>query len=610
MAQVLEMGVGGTIKQKKKKTNQTPSITVTPKTNKIPIGNQVGLNSQQVQGGSQSSNRLGLYNGSPIMPIYKPNPDTKISFTQDKPNPADTSYGPTSQQVQDGVGGTTKPIMNPDTKAGISTNPDKVGLRQYVESQGGTVGYDSKTGSITVNGVKVNPNDMVNGKAYANASELDKILNKTPINTNQVPSIYGNKPMTTQPINNIYKPNPDTKAGINTNVKLNHSDPYKSQTYRPNPDTKAGINTNAGLNKTSQSMTGINTNPNVNPQQAITTGTQPVFTPTDKPAILDAPQVDTNVTVQNPTDIMAQLLSMLNQNKDNVGISQNSTPIVPPNLPNYNPMSFNQALSQANSQLNPLYQQALKNIMNQDWQNRLNADQTANARGGLHSGLAADLLNKVGIGTQNNRAQLAADNASQAAQMATALVNRDQDMQRQLLNDAFSRWATTQGLNQNQQQFDWNKLMDQSGLTGYFNGQPTAQYQNQIFNQAMVQNQFDYGKQQDTIQNQFKQAQLDQAAKQFATQMGYNYDRLNQDEQQFLKQYATQQQNQANQQQEDQAKQTQQNVANYQNYLDNLDYGQASPDAKLQYIQMLEQNGIPSSIIDQLLIQNGFSTGR
>ena len=108
-----------------------------------------------------------------------------------------------------------------------------------------------------------------------------------------------------------------------------------------------------------------------------------------------------------------------------VPIAQQGTP-----EKTYEPMSYNDAMTQANMQLNPLYDTATAAAQAEGYQNNLNAGELSSAHGGAHSGLGADLQNKVNINTTNAIKQLAAERAAKAAGMATDLVNRsEQNMQ-------------------------------------------------------------------------------------------------------------------------------------------------------------------------------------
>lgn len=91
------------------------------------------------------------------------------------------------------------------------------------------------------------------------------------------------------------------------------------------------------------------------------------------------------------------------------------------------------------------------------------------------------------------------------------------------------------------QQFNWGKTMDTAGLTGYLNGQRTLAGQQfdlqkaaQEWNQAFQQGQFDWQKASDIWERAFKEKNFDQSVKQFAAQMGLDWARLNQQQQQFV----------------------------------------------------------------------------
>jgi hypothetical protein len=97
------------------------------------------------------------------------------------------------------------------------------------------------------------------------------------------------------------------------------------------------------------------------------------------------------------------------------------------NMPGTPVLSYNDAVAQANQQLEPLYQQDVATTKAEGWQNHLNADELGTSHGGSHSGLAADLQNKVNINTENAIKDLAAKKSAQAAQIAQGLVQRSED---------------------------------------------------------------------------------------------------------------------------------------------------------------------------------------
>lgn len=91
-------------------------------------------------------------------------------------------------------------------------------------------------------------------------------------------------------------------------------------------------------------------------------------------------------------------------------------------------ITYQDATKQASEQVDPLYQQSLKDLQSQRYQNELNAGEVAANRGLGRSGLAADQLNKIAIATQNQASQLGAERATQIAELATALQQRDEDV--------------------------------------------------------------------------------------------------------------------------------------------------------------------------------------
>lgn len=90
-------------------------------------------------------------------------------------------------------------------------------------------------------------------------------------------------------------------------------------------------------------------------------------------------------------------------------------------------MSYQEATEQASKQVDPIYQQAVKGLQKEKYQNELNAGQVAANRGLGRSGLAADQLNKIAIATQGQMGELGAQRSSQIAELAQALQSRDQD---------------------------------------------------------------------------------------------------------------------------------------------------------------------------------------
>lgn len=171
------------------------------------------------------------------------------------------------------------------------------------------------------------------------------------------------------------------------------------------------------------------------------------------------------------------------------------------------------ALGQFNEQktaLQPMYQQMRDqtDVMNAQAVNKLREIMAANglASGDRALGGSGDNLSaQVALNTQRqnninslNLQQQQATNTidNQIADLMNPM--REQSITSQielerakaLLEDMYRQ----QEYNFRQSQFDWQKLMDQAGLTGVFNGTPTLAAQNMLFNQNMARNQFDWQK--------------------------------------------------------------------------------------------------------------------
>lgn len=114
---------------------------------------------------------------------------------------------------------------------------------------------------------------------------------------------------------------------------------------------------------------------------------------------------------------------------------------------NYNPLSYEAAQKQALAQLDPLYQQGIKSIQQQQVASQNQSGQVAAARGLGHSGLAADSLNKIAIASQGNLANLNAQRMTQANTMATDLVNQDKQYDLQRRSTLFNEYASNRDYN-------------------------------------------------------------------------------------------------------------------------------------------------------------------
>lgn len=114
---------------------------------------------------------------------------------------------------------------------------------------------------------------------------------------------------------------------------------------------------------------------------------------------------------------------------------------------NYKPIDYKTAQNQALQQLNPLYQQGVKSLKQQQYSSNLQAGNVAAARGLGHSGLAADQLNKIAIATQGNIANLDAQRMTQANTMAQDLVNQDKQYDLQRRSTLFNEYASNRDYN-------------------------------------------------------------------------------------------------------------------------------------------------------------------
>ncbi|MBH0328268.1 hypothetical protein ABH14_00380 [Brevibacillus brevis] len=176
-----------------------------------------------------------------------------------------------------------------------------------------------------------------------------------------------------------------------------------------------------------------------------------------------------------------------------------------PTLPKYTPpeykqISYDQARNQAASQLDPTYQHALQEIQRQRAVNQQQAGDLAASRGLGRSGLSADLQNKVNIAALQQGAGLAAQRASQEAQMAQALMDKDFTRQQQLRDSAFREYLGQGQMGLDQARFDWQRQQGASD-TDFRNkqlewqkqmGQSDIDYRNQQSKQQQEQYNRDY----------------------------------------------------------------------------------------------------------------------
>ncbi|PKR86093.1 hypothetical protein [Heyndrickxia camelliae] len=138
---------------------------------------------------------------------------------------------------------------------------------------------------------------------------------------------------------------------------------------------------------------------------------------------------------------------------------------------NYKPISYADAQKKVAGQVDPLFNQGVKNIQSQKYANDVQAGQVAAARGLGHSGLAADQLNKIAIAAQGQIADLNAQRATQIAQLANDEVWKDKDYSLQNRSQLYNEWNSNRNYNyqvgrdkvadkQWQTQFDYQKSRD------------------------------------------------------------------------------------------------------------------------------------------------------
>jgi hypothetical protein len=157
----------------------------------------------------------------------------------------------------------------------------------------------------------------------------------------------------------------------------------------------------------------------------------------------------------NPSDVYKKAVENVSNNMDPKKVD--------PFKFDYKNLSYGDATKQVQQQLDPLYQRAVAGVKQEQYQNELDTGEVAAKRGLAHSGLAADAQTKVAIAAQNNISDLDAKRASQSAEMATALVQRDQDRADRLRQQAYSEYMGGQDLQYRQDQTAYEKWMDTIG---------------------------------------------------------------------------------------------------------------------------------------------------
>jgi len=127
---------------------------------------------------------------------------------------------------------------------------------------------------------------------------------------------------------------------------------------------------------------------------------------------------------------------------------------------NYNGMKYPDAEKQVSKQVDPLYNRAINSVYQQKYKNDVQSGQVAAARGLGRSGLAADSINKNAIAAQGQVGDISAQRASQIAQMAQDLVDRDKNFGLQSRSQAYSEWLGQQNLSRDDRNFTYQKGRD------------------------------------------------------------------------------------------------------------------------------------------------------
>lgn len=173
-------------------------------------------------------------------------------------------------------------------------------------------------------------------------------------------------------------------------------------------------------------------------------------------------------------------------------ITQQSTPR-PAMAPG---IAWQDALQRSRSQVDPLRQESIRNLMERYQQNRQETDQIAQARGGLHSGLIADQLTKLAQGLMQSQASINAKYDSDIARLAQTIQERNEDVN-------YRDWMAKNQFYDSDRNFGYQQQRDarrdfesdrgfglqEAGLTGVYNGAPTLEAQNIRFNQGIQEGQ-------------------------------------------------------------------------------------------------------------------------
>lgn len=227
-------------------------------------------------------------------------------------------------------------------------------------------------------------------------------------------------------------------------------------------------------------------------------------------------------------------------------------------------------LNQEKSAIQPKYYDAKNQVASGAQQSARNFAEYMAARGGASAGSNAQATLMNNMSTQGNLGSLGRQETqaygdigrrmtdvqnAYASDVASTTAGGEADKMQALLNDYYQQQqrelqvAQLTGILGGQQTLaaksqDQNYGLNLAGLSGQLpGGGQTLAAQGQAFNQNMQNKQFEYGQVQDAIKNGMTQQQIDNAAKQFAEQMGFNYANMNANDKQAWAQIAISQQN-------------------------------------------------------------------
>lgn len=195
-----------------------------------------------------------------------------------------------------------------------------------------------------------------------------------------------------------------------------------------------------------------------------------------------------------------------------------TAPTFSPFTYNYDYLNYDTAKQRAEDRYNPLFQQAVQGVKDQQYQNELNSGQSAAVRGLGHSGLAQDALTKIAIASQGQIAGLNAQKMTNVADYAQNLLDKDQSRGDALRGQMFNEYNANRN-------FDYGQYRDNVGDVRYNNETAYNHYRDNVgdikdanntaynhyrdnVGDNQWQQQFDHTKSQDALQQSNWQTQF------------------------------------------------------------------------------------------------------